>query len=84
MKALVDYYRKYESVTPDFTATVALGAKELLRETFKGRTTTSVVKEVAHGAAAADAPRMKSPCIVRAPARRSTTRASLTLPMSRR
>jgi uncharacterized protein YfaS (alpha-2-macroglobulin family) len=46
MKALVDYYRKYESVTPDFTATVALGAKELVRETFKGRTTTSVVKEV--------------------------------------
>jgi uncharacterized protein YfaS (alpha-2-macroglobulin family) len=46
MKALVDYYRKYESVTPDFTATVALGAKELVRETFKGRTTTSVVREV--------------------------------------
>ena len=46
MKALVDYYRKYEGVTPDFTATVALGAKELVRETFKGRTTTSVVKEV--------------------------------------
>jgi uncharacterized protein YfaS (alpha-2-macroglobulin family) len=46
MKALIDYYKKYESVTPDFTATVALGAKELIRETFKGRTTTSVVKEV--------------------------------------
>ena len=46
MKALVDYYRKYESITPDFTATVALGAKELVRETFKGRTTTSAVKEV--------------------------------------
>jgi uncharacterized protein YfaS (alpha-2-macroglobulin family) len=46
MKALVDYYKKYESVTPDFTATVALGAKELVRETFKGRTTTSVVKDV--------------------------------------
>jgi uncharacterized protein YfaS (alpha-2-macroglobulin family) len=46
MKALVDYYRKYESVTPDFTATVALGAKELVREAFKGRTTTSVVKEM--------------------------------------
>jgi uncharacterized protein YfaS (alpha-2-macroglobulin family) len=46
MKALVDYYRKYESVTPDFTATVALGARELIRESFKGRTTTSVAKEV--------------------------------------
>jgi uncharacterized protein YfaS (alpha-2-macroglobulin family) len=46
MKALVDYYRKYENVTPDFTATVALGTRELVRETFKGRTTTSVVKDV--------------------------------------
>jgi hypothetical protein len=46
MKALVDYYRKYESITPDFTATVSLGAKELVKETFKGRTTSSVVKEV--------------------------------------
>jgi hypothetical protein len=46
MKALVDYYRKYESVTPDFTATALLGTKELVRETFKGRSTTSVVKEV--------------------------------------
>jgi uncharacterized protein YfaS (alpha-2-macroglobulin family) len=46
MKALVDYYRKYESVTPNFTATIKLGAKDLVRETFKGRTTTSVVKEV--------------------------------------
>jgi uncharacterized protein YfaS (alpha-2-macroglobulin family) len=46
MKALVDYYRKYESVAPDFTATLSLGAKEMVRETFKGRTTTSVVKEV--------------------------------------
>jgi alpha-2-macroglobulin len=46
MRALVDYYRRYENVSPDFTATVALGAKELVRETFKGRSTTSVVKDV--------------------------------------
>jgi uncharacterized protein YfaS (alpha-2-macroglobulin family) len=46
MKALVDYYRKYESVPPDFTATLALGARELVKETFKGRTTTSTVKDV--------------------------------------
>lgn len=46
MKALVDYYRKYESVVPDFTATIALGAKALLREAFKGRTTTSAVKDI--------------------------------------
>src|SRR5215831_120659 len=46
MKALVDYYRKYESIVPDFTATVALGTRELVKETFKGRTTSSVVKNV--------------------------------------
>ena len=46
MKALVDYYRKYESIVPDFTATVALGTKELVRETFKGRSTTATVKDV--------------------------------------
>src|SRR5262249_40949371 len=33
MQALVSYYRKYESVTPNFTANIKLGAKELLRET---------------------------------------------------
>lgn len=46
MKALVDYYRQYESAVPDFTATIAFGARELIKETFKGRTTTSVVKDV--------------------------------------
>jgi uncharacterized protein YfaS (alpha-2-macroglobulin family) len=59
MQALVNYYRKYESVVPNFTATIKLGARDLVRETFKGRTTTSVVKEVpmaqlAHDAAATD------------------------------
>jgi uncharacterized protein YfaS (alpha-2-macroglobulin family) len=46
MQALVNYYRKYETVIPNFTATMQLGARELVRETFKGRTTTSVVKDV--------------------------------------
>jgi alpha-2-macroglobulin len=46
MKALVDYYRRYESAEPDFTATVSLGARELLRESFAGRTTAAVVREV--------------------------------------
>ncbi|MGE3178543.1 MAG: alpha-2-macroglobulin, partial [Vicinamibacterales bacterium] len=45
MKALVDYYRQYERVTPDFTATVSLGTDELLREAFAGRSTESVVRE---------------------------------------
>src|SRR5262249_33829565 len=46
MQALVNYYRKYESVVPNFTATIKLGARDLLKETFKGRTTTSAVKDV--------------------------------------
>jgi hypothetical protein len=46
MQALVSYYRKYESVTPNFTATIKLGAQDLIREAFKGRTTTSAVKDV--------------------------------------
>jgi uncharacterized protein YfaS (alpha-2-macroglobulin family) len=46
MHALVDYYRKYESVTPNFTATIKLGAQDLLKETFNGRSTTAVTKDV--------------------------------------
>ena len=39
MEALVDYYRKYESVTPDFAGSVAIGGQTVATETFKGRTT---------------------------------------------
>jgi alpha-2-macroglobulin len=46
MQALVAYYRKYESVTPNFTATIKLGTQDLLRETFKGRSTVAATKEV--------------------------------------
>jgi uncharacterized protein YfaS (alpha-2-macroglobulin family) len=46
MQALVNYYRKYEAQAPNFTATVKLGTQDLLRETFKGRSTTSSVKDV--------------------------------------
>ena len=34
MESLVDYYRKYESETPDFTAVVNLGNEAIDRETF--------------------------------------------------
>jgi uncharacterized protein YfaS (alpha-2-macroglobulin family) len=37
MEALVAYYRKYETVVPDFRAVVTLGARELAREEFRGR-----------------------------------------------
>src|SRR5262249_23372762 len=46
MQALVAYYRKYESVTPNFTATVKLGTEDLVRATFKGRSTEAATKDV--------------------------------------
>jgi uncharacterized protein YfaS (alpha-2-macroglobulin family) len=46
MQALVNYHRKYESRTPNFTATIRLGAETLVREAFRGRTTESAVREV--------------------------------------
>ena len=47
MQALVAYYRRYEGVTPDFTAVVTLGDDVLAREQFKGRTTQSAATQVA-------------------------------------
>ncbi|PYR16096.1 MAG: hypothetical protein DMF94_29480 [Acidobacteria bacterium] len=46
MQALVNYYRKYESLAPNFTATIKLGTQDLLRETFKGRSTDAATKDV--------------------------------------
>jgi uncharacterized protein YfaS (alpha-2-macroglobulin family) len=37
MAALVAYYRTYEPATPDFRAVVTLGAREMAREEFRGR-----------------------------------------------
>ena len=39
MSALVAYYRKYEATAPDFRAVVKLGARELARDEFRGRST---------------------------------------------
>ncbi len=47
MESLVAYYRKHESVVPDFTAVVALGDQELMRQEFRGRSTESVSKQTA-------------------------------------
>lgn len=41
MEALVAYYRTFETVTPDFRALVKLGAEDLARQEFKGRSTTA-------------------------------------------
>jgi alpha-2-macroglobulin len=46
MQALVNYYRKYETVTPNFTAAVRLGTEDLVRATFKGRSAEAATKDV--------------------------------------
>jgi uncharacterized protein YfaS (alpha-2-macroglobulin family) len=46
MEALVAYYRKYESTSPDFRAIVKLGTEDFARLEFKGRTTTSTAKDL--------------------------------------
>jgi len=46
MQALVSYYRKYEAQTPNFTATVRLGTEDLVRATFRGRSTEATTKDV--------------------------------------
>jgi len=49
LEALVDYYRKYESVPPDFVGTVVQGSNTLVRETFKGRSTVAKTADVPIG-----------------------------------
>ena len=46
MEALVAYYRKYESTVPDFRAVVSLGARELARNDFRGRSTEASTTNV--------------------------------------
>lgn len=46
MESLVDYYRRYESVVPDFTATVSLGGTSVASDAFRGRSTAAKSHEV--------------------------------------
>jgi uncharacterized protein YfaS (alpha-2-macroglobulin family) len=46
MEALVDYYRKYESETPDFTAIATLGSEAIAKETFHGRSSEAKSRDV--------------------------------------
>ena len=46
MESLVDYYRKYESEVPDFTAVVKLGNDSLANDAFKGRSTQAKSHDV--------------------------------------
>lgn len=44
--AFSEYFRRYESQKPNFTATVTLGAKEALSHLFEGRSVDAVTKSV--------------------------------------
>jgi len=46
LEALVDFYKKYESSAPDFSATVALNEAPILTSEFRGRSTQSKGKEI--------------------------------------
>ena len=55
MEALVAYYKKYESQVPDFRAVVKLATDEIARETFQGRSTEAVSRDVSMAALSAQA-----------------------------
>jgi len=46
LEALVAYYRRFETETPDFTAAVSLAGAEVARATFKGRTTNAEKRDI--------------------------------------
>ncbi len=46
MESLVSYYRRYETVVPDFSAVVTFADQEIAREQFRGRSTHPTAKEL--------------------------------------
>jgi uncharacterized protein YfaS (alpha-2-macroglobulin family) len=46
MESLVDYYRKYESEVPDFTAVLKVGSDSLANDSFKSRSTVAKSHDV--------------------------------------
>ena len=46
LEALVSYYRKFESVTPNFTAVASLGSTQLASAQFQGRSTEAKATDV--------------------------------------
>jgi uncharacterized protein YfaS (alpha-2-macroglobulin family) len=56
MESLVAYYRRYESVVPDFTGVAMLGDHAVAREQFKGRSTQSAAAELPMPQVLASAP----------------------------
>jgi uncharacterized protein YfaS (alpha-2-macroglobulin family) len=55
MESLVDYYRKYEAETPDFTAVVSLGTNAIAHDPFRGRSTVAKGHDVPMAQLAANA-----------------------------
>src|SRR5437667_12519101 len=55
MEALVAYYKKYESETPDFRAVVKLANDDLARATCQGRSRVASIRDVRLAALAAHA-----------------------------
>ena len=49
MEALVDYYRRYESETPNFNAIVTVADAVIARDEFRGRTTTAKNHDIPMG-----------------------------------
>jgi uncharacterized protein YfaS (alpha-2-macroglobulin family) len=56
LEALVAYYRRFETVTPDFTASVRLGTAELAAGRFQGRSTEARATDIPMSRLAAAAP----------------------------
>jgi uncharacterized protein YfaS (alpha-2-macroglobulin family) len=61
LEALVSYYRKYEAVVPDFTATASLGGSQLVSHAFSGRTTDAIAADVPMARIAASAAGSEQP-----------------------
>jgi uncharacterized protein YfaS (alpha-2-macroglobulin family) len=56
LEALVAYYRRFETVTPDFTASVRLGTSPVATAQFQGRSTESRATEIPMAKLLASAP----------------------------
>lgn len=46
MESLVDYYRRYEAEVPAFTGAVVLGSEPVASETFSGRSTAAISRDL--------------------------------------
>jgi uncharacterized protein YfaS (alpha-2-macroglobulin family) len=61
LEALVAYYRRFESVTPDFTATARLGTSPLATAQFQGRSTEARTADIPMAKLLASAPALDQP-----------------------